>query len=97
MGLTIKFTCDRCKTEQDKAEGMWDLKLYVKAATGSVTQYHQAPAYQPDQNALWCRPCVDEFKLMKRLIKADMPEKGMVTMEDIVREIAQEVVSDGNS
>lgn len=90
MTTEIVYTCDRCKKpaasrhENGGFPPLWVVSIHC-APIDSMDRYHKS-AYQ---KAELCPPCVDELRIMKPLLAADV-EQPAPTLDDMVRAIVRE-------
>jgi hypothetical protein len=90
--IKTSYICDRCGHEQGTPTQMWRLGITL---IHQDTTYWKAP--EPTTKALWCRACCEQFE---PLFKNAQPKENQpapppqLTLEDLVREIAEQVVQD---
>jgi len=87
MAIEMKYICDRCKASQDTAEQMWDVAITCEANNLYRGQYY-APTKQ--QQAMWCRKCVDAVGVMAPMILRAESQPVKSTIEDMIRAIVRE-------
>lgn len=92
MTVTTTYICDRCKNPQPtrlESEGhapLWRVSILCEAVDQGKDKYHYPTRHQ---EAEWCLSCVDELKVRRPFIAADV-KNPKTTIEDIIREIIQE-------
>ena len=91
MSVKTEYKCDRCGHTQEKSEQMWSVGVVLihgagSSYTGSMT------TMQKRQD--WCRKCVEVYGLLPKNEAKPEEIKQQVTLEDLVREIVRQEVSD---
>lgn len=91
MSINITYTCDSCGASQPTNEQMWNVEVRFEHARSNPS-VHGLRWAAPINQALWCRKCALKFQLLP---EQPAPEVAAapITMEDIVREICEDVVS----
>lgn len=90
MALIQKYTCDKCGHEQPTDEQMWILGVGYR----SVRKYGGYGANDwSSREQMWCRRCLEDVGLVPIAHKRiDPPAPPPPTFEDLVRQIADDVV-----
>lgn len=93
MGVHTQYACDRCQKEGDhtKINAEADVFHFFKVAV--VVRGIQDEPYINRANigeAIWCKECVKETKLVTPLLRAPVEPENVVTMESLVRSIVQD-------
>lgn len=89
MSISITYTCDSCGASQPTHEQMWMVEVRFEHHNPSLTNMRWA---SPVKDALWCRKCAQRFALLPLKPEPEVAA-APVTLEDIVREICEDVVS----
>jgi hypothetical protein len=90
MTITVTYHCDRCETDQPTSEQFWE----VAVALSSVQTPHTGAHKRITQH--WCRKCVEDFHLLPPIEHNKAAEElpPAPTLEDLVREIAREEITE---
>lgn len=92
MGLIQKYTCDKCGHEQPTPDQMWAMRISVLSYQTSNNPYATSSG---GKDAMWCRKCVEDMHLLpvpSHHAQRELPPAP--TFEDLVREIATQVVQE---
>jgi hypothetical protein len=90
MPVITIYQCDKCGAEQPTPEQFW--RVAVTIASFASHGYHNEIARH---SAGWCRKCIEDAHMLPRADdrKAEpLPEAP--TLEDLVREIAREEITE---
>lgn len=93
MTTTTIYKCDKCGVEQSTDQQMWDVGVFVthKPEGYKYTETNYIPKrIQAD----WCRKCVENVGLLPSDKPKDVEQPKPATLEDMVREIAAQQVTD---
>lgn len=95
--ITKTYICDRCKKQSDslgnspKEFQLWDIELnyrsYGSGAFGIFTPL----------KAQWCRKCMVEMGLLERPKKEGAKQENFLSLENIIRDLIQEEISNSRS
>jgi len=83
--ITTTYTCDCCLHIQDNDSGMHYIAInYKDKSYGAGTNFHEK---------LWCSSCCKKFKLYW---SPPSPTPVLITLEDVVREMIKEEISNAS-
>ena len=96
MSVRVQDVCDRCGKswfiKDDKQRQLW----HVEVRAASLPTY-ASTCGSPRLSADWCRPCMDQFGVLRPAPHPETPEDPPPTaserLEELVREIAREEVA----
>lgn len=91
--ITTEYECDSCGHTQDDDVQMW----IVLVTFTPYNKSHSHAGRHTTKSKLWCRKCVIKNGLIITTTKPNDPPPPLVTLEDLVREIAEEVCVDLNT
>lgn len=88
MSIVTTYTCDRCAKSQTTDDQMWNVK---------VSYQHIRMSDQDGPKALWCRACMEKVGILGPYrAETKLPDESKpqpLTLEDLVREIARDEVT----
>lgn len=88
MAIETAYVCDRCDHKQKTPAKMWKVGIVVN-------HIGHVQVSSPRSSQLWCDDCTNKFSLTPKPFSA-FPDEGPKppTLEDIIREIVFETVSE---
>ncbi|HEY1900741.1 MAG TPA: hypothetical protein VGG49_13215 [Steroidobacteraceae bacterium] len=90
MTVTITYVCDKCGEVEMDSDQFWKVGVTIQ----NYRNHHHGSSQKHEQQ--WCRKCVEAAHLLPpqqhKQQHIELPEPP--TLEDLVREIAREEISD---